>query len=146
ELREPLGLGRRRRRWTRGGGAGTLLFEPLTAVERANLVFAVQSQLHVQPLEAGQIGLDLLRQLAEMARPELAGAPLVVVELAPGVGELGLEELGRPRRLALADPRVLLHVHAGELVGNSCDGVGLRAAVADGEGDRRRAAAESRLD
>jgi hypothetical protein len=61
-------VGLRRARRRHGVEIGELFLEAVAAVHRPDLVLAVQAQLGVEPLEAGEVHVDLLRQLAEVAK------------------------------------------------------------------------------
>ena len=136
--RQPLLGGLRRARRARHGARHRIVDlarDRVALGHRAAHVVAVQPELGVQPLQGGEVDLDLLRQLPRVALLELADLPLLLVEAALHLGELDLQELGGARRLLLADLEVLLDVEGGEGIRHQGDVLGVAAPVADREGD-----------
>src|SRR6185436_18681946 len=85
-----------------------LASQGLPSFERPGLAVIVEAELSVEALEGGEVHLVLLRQLAYESLLELADVLLVLIQLCLDLFQLDAEELGRPARLALADPQVLL--------------------------------------
>ena len=76
-----------------GFGFGELTRQRLAPFEGARLVVSVHAELSVEPFEAREILLHLLRQLAQVAPLELAHAAFEVIESSLRLGDLDLEEL-----------------------------------------------------
>jgi hypothetical protein len=103
------------------------------------LVFAVQSQLRIEPFDGGDVGLQLSRQFVGVAQRELARLTFLLVEHALGFGKLAAQKFGRVRCLARSAAGVLLDVESGQRVRDFGDTLGVAAGVTHREGNRRAA-------
>src|SRR3989449_3293922 len=88
----------------------------------------------MQPFEAREIGLHLLRQLAQVAPFELAHAVFQLVQPLLRLRELHLEKLRGAGRLALPDPQVLLDVEGRQGVRDKGNRARIAALITDREG------------
>ena len=120
---------------------GELTRQRLPPLGGPHLVVGVHPQLSVQPLEAREIVLHLLRQLAQVAPLEVADSMLQFVELLSRLGELHFEKVGRARRQPLADFQVLFDVKGRQGVRDERHGVGIAPLIADRERHGRLALA-----
>src|SRR5207245_4593319 len=87
---------------------------------RPKLVRAVQLELALESLDGGHVHRHLLGEFAGVASPEVPKPRLLLVEPLPRFLELDLQELGRLRRLPLADLRILLDVNGHQSDGDLC--------------------------